>query len=81
MSDKYPEHKVGDVIRPDKRKCNVMVCLDCGKEFLLGEKGHQSHRLTLRKNATLIDRKRRMTNAEEISQVDKDMAHPSGKLT
>lgn len=62
MSNKYPEYTKGEYIPNDKRICNVIVCKDCEKEWLLGQtnsdgsRADKGHRITLRLNPTLIVR-------------------------
>ena len=62
MSKKYPEYIEGERIPINERICNVIVCKDCGKEWLLGQtnsdgtRPDKGHSITIRLNPTLISR-------------------------
>lgn len=61
MSEKYPIHKIGDPVPADKQICNVIICVDCGTEYLLGQttKGRRPDcycKTIIRKYTTLIER-------------------------
>jgi len=61
MSDEYPEYIKGEPYSSIMRPCNVIICKDCGEEWLLGQRNKDGtrpddgHNITLRKNPTLID--------------------------